>query len=328
MIDIPFSNGNVYHLPNAWEELSSEQYIVILDLITIFMSGELSLRQFRIKLFLILSGEDIKLVSDPEKLERQLENIWRIASQMNFPLCITYSDQKAFSKLKPDIQDKLYRYLPEELDETPEVRWAAKKVKEIGPDLVFAANLIPFIGRRRHKVAGYSFELVNNIITTSLTTSQFIDAQTVAAEIQQSGKEDLLNLLVAILYSGNSYSGLDANQRAKQLSWLPSEIKRAIFINFNAIQQFLFTRTKYRLLFKEPAESESKNKHHLGLGSVAHSLIKSGFQDIDRRNLIEFFEIMYSETVNNVLTLHRQGLEIDKISEQTGLTIAKINQIL
>jgi len=281
--------------------------------------------------FLLLSGEKIRLHPKQEVTDQQAENILRIAHQMNFMLRVEYENAKSFGKLKKEIREKLERYLPEELEETPEMRWAAKSAKTIIPDIVFAKNLIPVIGRRRHIFKGYTFDIDDNILTTSLTTSQFINAQMVALEIQETGKESLINMLVAILYSGKSkyYSTLEAGQVAKTLGWLDMETKNAIFINFNAIQTFLTTRTKYSILFSAPDPAQTtKPKHTLGLGTVAHSLIKSGYADIDNSNLVKFFEIMYSDLVNNVVSLHKQGNGIDKIAELTGLTISKINQII
>lgn len=295
------------------------------------MSGDISLSQLRILTFILLSDEKIRLHPKQGISDRRTENILRIAHQMNFMLRIEYENAKSFGKLKKEIREKLERYLPEELEETPEMRWAAKSAKTIIPDIVFAKNLIPVIGRRRHIFSGYTFDMEDNILTTSLTTSQFINAQLVALEIQETGKESLLNLLVAILYSGKSkhYSTLDAGQVAKTLGWLDMETKNAIFINFNAIQTFLTTRTKYSILFNAPdPENAIKPKHTLGLGTVAHSLMKSGYTDIDNSNLVKFFEIMYSDLVNNVVSLHKQGHNIDKISELTGLSISKINQII
>ncbi|MBK5203585.1 MAG: hypothetical protein JJE45_07700 [Prolixibacteraceae bacterium] len=97
---------------------------------------------------------------------------------------------------------------------------------------------------------------------------------------------------------------------------------------FNDIQSFLSTKTKYSILFSEPDPTKKKPKIDLGLGSVALSLIKSGYSNVEESNLVHFFEIMYSELIQNVTTLHAQGIPIDKISEQTGLSLKKINQIL
>jgi len=331
MIDIPFSNGNTYQLRNRWEELTAEEFKQELSYIAQFMSGDITLSQLRLMTFISISGEKLRLHPKHDIADRQVENMLRIAHQMTFMLRIEYENAKSFGKLKKEIREKLERYLPEELEETPEMRWAAKSEKSTVPDIVFAKNLIPIIGRRRHIFQGYTFDIEDNILTTSLTTSQFINAQMVALEIQETGKESLLNLLVAILYSGKSkhYSTLEAGQVAKTLGWLDMKTKNAIFINFNAIQTFLTTRTKYSILFNAPdPASTTKPKHNLGLGTVAHSLIKSGYADIDNSNLIKFFEIMYSDLVNNVVSLHKQGNGIDKISELTGLSIFKINQII
>lgn len=332
MIPIPFSNGNTYQLKNRWEELTTDEYINVLDLITLLCADEISIRMFRVRLFLMLTGLKMRLSPDPETADRQAENIYRISQQLNFPLRIEYTNTKTFANLKPAIREKLGRYLPEELEQVPEVRWAAKTTKKIIPDLAFPCNLVPVIGRRRHKLQGYTFELTDGILTTSLSTSQFIDAQTVAAEIQKTGSHSLLNLLVAILYTDGFYRSSYSVKLAKSLDWIPLRTKKAIFINFNAIQEYLYTRTKYRILFNEATTDTSPDanqpKHNLGLSSVVHSLIKSGYGDIENSNLVKFFEIMYSDLVSTVTSLHKQGKKVDEISQLTGLTITKINHIL
>ncbi|MGV8094510.1 MAG: hypothetical protein AB2L24_21865 [Mangrovibacterium sp.] len=327
MIDVNFSNGNSYTLKNAWEDLNPTEYLTVLDYIVLFMSGKLSIEELRQMVFFLVSGIRPCLHPDKQKAAQQAENVYRIAQMLTFMVRIEYENHKSFSRLKKEIRDKLTRYLPEELDQDPEVRWATKAKKEITPDLVFAKNLIPQIGRRRHILKGYSFEVSDQILVTSLSTSQFIDAQTVAQEIQETGKESLLNLLTAILYCNDQYDSQKAAMTAKTLDWLDLRTKKGVFINFNAIQAFLFTRTKYSLLFNEPAPAK-KSKIDLGLGSAAHSLIKSGYGDIENSNLVKFFEVMYSELVSGVITLHRQGLALDKITEASGLSIAKINQII
>ncbi len=330
MITIPFSNGNSYLLKNSWEELTPDQYKTMLIFIMQFMNNEITILQLRIKTFYLLSGEKPRFNRSAEFSDQQAENILRIAQQMTFMIHMEYENKKAFSKIKKDTREKLFRYFPDELEQTPEVRWAAKSHYQAKPDLVFAANLIPTIGRHRHVLKGYTFEVSDKILMTSLTTSQFIDAQTVANEIKETGNESLLNLLVAILYSGNYYSALQAGQTAKELGSLDLATKKAIYINFNAIQSYLITRTKYSILFNAPVAKpvEVKPKHNIGLGSVAYSLVKAGYGDIENSNLVKFFEIMYSDLISNVTGLHKQGHPIDKIAEMTGLTISKINQII
>ncbi len=327
MIEIPFSNGNTHPLKNRWEELSTKEYLEVLDLIALFFSGKLSLPELRQMVFFLLTGLKPKLHNNKEKADRQAENIYRIAQQITFMLRIDYEAQKSFTRLKKEVREQLSRYLPEELEQTPEVRWAAKAKKQFQADLVFCKNLVPTIGRHRHIMRGYSFEVQDHILMTSLTTAQFIDAQTVAGEIHETGKEPLLNLLVAILYCKGKYDPGQARLQAKTLEQLDLRTKKAIFVNFNAIQAFLYTRTKYALLFSE-SDPATKAKHNLGLGSAVHSLIKAGYGDVENSNLVKFFELMYTELVTSITSLHKQGIPIDKIADQTGLSINKINQIL
>ncbi len=330
MLTIPFDNGHQYQVKNTWEELSPSEYKSVVDFIAQFLNSKITLAQLRLKVFFLLSGEKPRIHRNPDKADQQADNIYRIAQKMTFMIRVDYENTKSFSKLKKDTRDLLTRYLPDELPQTPEVRWAEKAVKTPKPDLIFACNLIPSVGRRRHLMKGYTFDLTDRILSTSLTTSQFIDAQTVCAEIQETGKESLLNLLVAILYCGNNYSLLQAGQTRKELDHIDLETKKAIFINFNAIQSFLITRTKYAILFNDPSSMPHapSPKHNLGLGSAVHSLIKAGYGDIDNSNLVKFFEIMYSDLISNVTALNKQGLTIDKIAEMTGLSISKINQII
>jgi len=301
----------------------------VIDAITLLLSQNMSILHFRVRLFEIVS--DIKVLIDKKNSKSDLpaENVYRITRLLTFPIRISYKNAKSFSSLKKDIREKLLRFLPEELDDTPEVRWAAKNKKTIVPDLAFPCNLIPQVGRRRHVHKGYTFSLSDGILQTSLTTAQFIDAQTVSKGIQESGSETLLNLLTAILYSGNSYSALQAGALAKSFESIPMRVKKAIFINFNAIQEYLYTQTKYAILFNTPSQPEAPApKHQLGLTVAVHSLIKSGYGDIENSNLLKFFDIMYSDLIGNVTGLHKQGKTVDEISELTGLTLSKINQII
>ncbi len=325
MITLKFDNGNSHQVKNTWEELSSFEYLAVLDYIILFMSGKMSMTELKQMVFFLLTGLRTRLHPDPDKAIQQAENISRISREISFMFQIHYENQKTFSKLK--LREQLSRSLPQDLEQTPEVRWALTAKKEVTIDLVFCKNLIPHIGRRRHVLNGYSFDVQDNILITSLTAAQFIDAQTVAGEIQETGKESLLDLLAAILYC-KKYDSQEAARMSKEFSWLDTRTKKGIYINFNAIQAYLFTKTKYALLFNDPEPSKKKPKHNLGLGAVAHSLIKAGYTDVDNSNLVKFFELMYTELISNVTGLHKSGLSIDKISEQTGLSLNKINEIL
>lgn len=328
MLKLTF-NKNKYEVADKWSELSKQQFLQLLDLITDFFTGKFSVFEFRIMTVLIVTGLKPRRIRKTEKEMLRSENIYRISKNLPFPLRIEYKNNKSIDRMKTTMREQLSRFLPEELDQTlPEVRWATKAKKQIVPDFVFAANLIPQFKCRRKTLTGYKFNLDGRILTASLTAAQYIEAQTAYNQYVEYGEKNMLQLLVAILYCPGKYSGETAMALSKTLHNVDHKLLDAIFINFQAIQHFLTTRTKYNLLFSAKNSKRKAGSSQPGLESVVFSLIKSGVQNAEEMNLIKFFELMYNDIVSNVTQLHQQNIPVDKIAEQTGLPISKINQIL
>jgi len=329
MIDLHF-NDNTYQIPGTWEEMSSDQFLQIIPYLLQVMNGEISVQQCRVLVALVLMGLKPRRFRKHFQESYFNENTYRISLELSFLFRIEYDNKKAFSKLNKTIREKLYRYLPIELDEKePAVRWAAKQKFNVIPDLVFAQNLIPSIGRGRHKLQGYIFELDGKLLSSSLTFIQFVDAQFLSNQYLESGKETTLKKLVSTLYCQGKYNQ-DSVQNV-QLSRVNLPQMMAILFNFNAVQAFLYTRTKYRLLFhdsEQPETGKKKKQSGSGLIGMGYSLTKMGYADVENHSVIKAFDQMYNEIIANVQTLHKQEIPLDKISEATGLPIRKINQIL
>ena len=68
MIEIPFSNGSIHRVKNNWSELSPDQFLDVLDLISLFFSGQLSIRMFRVRLLFIVTGIKLRLSPDTEQV--------------------------------------------------------------------------------------------------------------------------------------------------------------------------------------------------------------------------------------------------------------------
>lgn len=331
MIDLHF-NENTYQIPGSWEELTPNQYLEIIPYLMQVMNTEISVQQCRVLAALVLMGLKPRRFRSKMHETYFNENTYRISLELSFLFRIEYENNKAFSKLNKEIREKLYRYIPSELDESiPEVRWASKQKFQVIPDLVFAKNLMPTIGRGRHQLKGYVFELDGKLLSSSLTFIQFVDAQFLSGQYLENGNESTLRKLVTTLYCPGKYNQDQAQN--VQLSKVDFPQMMAILFNFNAVQAFLYTRTKYRLLFDDsdapqPETGKRKKQSGSGLIGMGYQLTKLGYADVENKSVIRAFDQMYNEVVTNVQILHQQEIPLDKISEATGLSIRKINQIL
>lgn len=327
MLKLTFNN-NTYEVPNAWEECSQQQFIDILDAVSDLFSGKLSLFQFRVMMALIVTGLKPRRFRKTEQEMLMSENIYRIGEHITFPLRVEYKKASLISKMPDELREKLYRFLPSELDQRNTlVRAAEKMEKSMVPDFVFAANLVQNIKVKRKFIKGYSFMLSHNILTTSLTASQFTEAQTVYTQYMKTGSADMLRLLAAILYFPGKYNGEQVAVFSESLAWITENMLNAILINFQAVQLFITERTKFSLLFQS-GKAKKSGANINGLETVIFSLIKSGVSNAEDMNLVKFLELMYSDLVSMVSNLHKQETPIEKIAEQTGLSISKIKQIL
>lgn len=327
MLKLKF-NKNTYQVPDRWEELSQNQFLQTLEAVTNLFNGKIDLFQFRIMMALIVTGLKPRRIRSTEKEMLMSENLYRIGSEITFPLVVKYKNRKAFSRMKKAVREKLGRYLPEEITEDlPEKRWGEKAEKKVEPDFVFAANLVPEIRVRRKKLQGFTFHLDGNMLVTSLTAGQYIEAQSAWAEAAQTGDSSMLRLMAAVLYSPGKYKSADVLALSRLLAGVSLQVLNAVFVNFQAIQEFISTGTKYSLLYKDSGQKMSKNAV-TGLESAAYSLIRSGVKKPERMNLMKFLDLLYNDVVTSVTELHRQEMPLDKISEKTGLSISKINQVL
>lgn len=328
MLKLKF-NKNKYEVPDKWEELSQKQFMEILEAIADLFAGKHTLFEFRILTVLIVMGIKPRRIRSVERQNLMSENIYRISAHLPFPLRVEYAAGKTIDRLKKDLRTQLSHFLPDELDPTiPEVRWAQKAKKQVVPNFIFSANLVPEIRLRRKKLRGYKFNLDGKILTTTLSAQQYIEAQTAYNEYADSADRNMLLLLAGILYFPAPYNGETALQNSKLLAKLEPEILDAVFINFQGIQQFITQRTKYSLLFSGRKTKRKGSAMQPGLEAVVFSLIKSGVNAPEEMNLVKFLELMYNDLVSSITSLHNQEVPLDKIAEQTGLTIAKITQVL
>ncbi|MDR1198688.1 MAG: hypothetical protein LBK94_06705 [Prevotellaceae bacterium] len=314
-----------YHYPNQWEELNPEQFLMLIRLLLEFMAGNLSAQEVRIAYFLNIAKINPRHIIKRNR-ERFHENIYRITRTLNFMFKYQYPEG-ALSEIYTDLQAQLEKTLPSDLPETSEVRYVKKLKRTTLPDFVFSKNILPEIKIDGKKYRGYTFELQGDIIHTTLTAVQYVDANLLYGKYIESRDMSYLDMMVAALYRRNED---DSIEFAKTAAKLDSVTKQAIFICFQAIQSFLATRTKYAILWNRKPTKDS-NKFSLGLSDCIYSLSSAGYgslTDMEKMTVTAFFDLMIKNIIDSVKTLRDMKIKKQEIAEKTGLSFAQINKII
>ncbi|MDR1629924.1 MAG: hypothetical protein LBS36_06900 [Oscillospiraceae bacterium] len=314
-----------YQYPNRWEELSPEQYLMLVLLMLEFMQGNISAQEVRLAYFLNVSNINPKAITKRNR-ERFNENIFRITRTLNFMFRYEYPDG-SLDEITPELRKSLAKTLPGDLPEHVELQYVKKLKRQTLPDFVFAKNLLPEIEISGKKYPGYIFELHDEIIHTTLAAEQYVNANLLYSKYIDTRKPSYLDTLVATLYCPKEIDAIAFAEIAKKLD---NVAKQAVFICFQAIQTFLATRTKYAILWnRKPAGKE--DKFSLGLSDSIYSLSSAGYgslNEVSQMPLTAFFDLLLKNIIDAVKTLRDMEVKKDEIAQKTGLSLAQINKII
>ncbi len=301
-------NGSEYSCPNKWEELNSEQYLFLADLLLKYSLGDISVTEVRTELFLHLMGLKLKKLSKSDLL---FENIFILSRQLTFMFKIVYEDSEQFSYFNKDTQKMLERYLPEDLYPSPEIELAEQMQCHYVIDAVFSNNLLSKAGG----VQGYEFEVEGGFVSSSLTAEQYVQAVTLYGAYIESGNKEQLVMLAEVLYpNGDNFTDAELH---------------GIFLNFGAIQTFLYN-TKYGILWQRKSTGK-KNKLTVGLMDSVYTLSTEGYGnlvEVKSYNLITYLDLLLKQLIDSVKTLQSYELQLPEIAEKTGLSVEQLNTII
>ena len=319
---------NEYTYPDAWYELNQEQYLALVAVLIDYSEGTYTAEQARAVWFCIIAGIDPNVVLHPTRSAMISENIYRAAREFTFFFKIEYA--KTINHLSIESQKLLRKRQPQELPQTPEIRWAKKLKCKYVPDSVFAAQLIPQIIVDKETFQGYKLVLNGQILSTSITAQQYIDANTIIEEFFNSNDFDLLNKLIAILYFPGIYEPDRLNEFELIFRNINPVIKQGVLLNFNALTQFLALRTKYGIMWTS-IKKEKTPDITIGLNDTIYSLSKLGYGSVDelsRINLMTFLNLSLKNIIDTVNSLHENEVSIIEISNKTGLPVTSIQKLI
>ena len=191
-------------------------------------------------------------------------------------------------------------------------------------NLCFCAQLIPFVTIAGHRYEGYRINTDFSQLTISLTTLQYIEARDLIVSEERS-----LPLLAAILYYPGTYSSEGAHTLAKEFAELPKEVLWAINWNFQALNNFLFTKTEFSLLakFKERKPTVITTDAADALYDLSADGLGNN-SEIEQMNVLTYLRILRKKTIDAVRQMRGMKMDTPTISTETGLPIEVINDMI
>lgn len=312
--------NNKFHIPSQWEELSPAQFSKVVRALRLLENGEVDFMEF--KLLILYSLIDGEARPQPGN-DTYCENMYRIGEHLTFPYKFVYTDER-FSSFPEELQEYLTKHLPTDMED-PYMRVAAKMDHYIFPDVIFSKQLLPTLPGT--KLQGYTFTVTGNVVNTSITAQQYIDANTMMQQYHSTRSESFLKSLVQILYCPTPYSSEQAEKIS--LKKVGEGYLYAVMYNYMAITEWISRLTKYDILFNAPAKGGGKNP--LGPNAPLYTLAGKGYGSINEvasMPLFSYLDLLLKQTADAVLQLKSVGKKKGEIAAELNLTIDQINTII
>lgn len=320
---------NEYQFPNTWEELRQDQFLALIPLFQQYSEEIISVSDVKALWFTDIA--DLKGMRVAKK-KRSLfaENIYRMSREFTFLFNIEYPEG-SLNNIPSELRKTLRLTPPENLEQTPDVRYVSRLDYKYKIAACWCKNLVPGIGYKKLKLKGYSFELRGNMLQTSLVASQFNLASELLQQYEASRDSLYLRMLIACLYlpEKETFNGDTVSCRAEQLTKIDDDLLDAILLNFQAILTFVKLKTKWGLLWKRKASK--KGGMSIGVDETLYNLSERNFGDfekIDKMPLIKFLDIMLKDLYDAVKIMRDHDLDITEIASKAGLSIYQAKQIL
>lgn len=321
--------SNNVKFPTSWEELDPVQFITVICILLEFKSKKFDVRELQLRLYTELSNINSRQIlrRDYEWFEKE---IFRNLDKMNFCFKYVYDDAR-YKNLDLKMQERLKKINPEKITDEPEAVIASKFNRTVEIDAAISKQLIPniFIGLKKY--AGYSFENKGDIVDTSMTAEQFVDALTIMSLMAEHGADGYIDLFISTLYSCVEYSPSLARTNAVKFKKLNPVIKYSIVFNFESILSWLTGETKYNILFSRRSKKNIKTKQNMGFNAIIYSMTEKGYgsiKEVSKLNLIEFLEIMYKNLIDSINHLADSKMSKEDISKKLNISIEHLNQVL
>jgi hypothetical protein len=293
MVSVPLLHDATLQLPDCWEDLTQQQAIATASVLTRLFNGEISPGRARLEMLVCYTGyRPSRKFDDTESREAIRFNLLKLSERLTFAFAV--------------------------------------EEQNIRPRFRFKRNPLPQI-----EVGGivYLGKIFNLDITakTDITAREFVDAFDLFDAFRRAADPSLraecLNQLCAILYPAhcdhrqNLVSG--QHERMRQV---PDESKMLILYRFTGILQYYTAHPVYAVLFSSTQKDDGE-KIRLGAKETALYLMREGYGDPDRMTLNDYFDAQVKALKDSVSHALAQGVKIEKLARETGLSFEIINKL-
>lgn len=296
-------NSTQYQVPTAWDELTSSQFISLVQHINNFGSGNISLDDCRCLWILDICGINTIKVSKKHSADL-ISSIISIVDRVNFFYRYNYGN--SLSGMSSATRKLLEKYDASLLPSSPELTYALRLKPSLELDLCFSQNLIPYI----EDTIGWTPDTIN--------AGTFLSCLDLSETLNQN--PNVIYTIVEYLYP-NTTKDWSRN--------LPSSTIEAVLLNFQAYCKYLFTRTRFRLLFSPSGKSRSAVKVATNLDQL-YSLCKRGYGSssyLEQCSILHYFTFLLNELFESVRKLHAQGMSVVEIADKTNLTVEEVSSL-
>lgn len=326
-----------YDFPNRWDELSQEQYLALVPLLSLFWAGHISLFETRVAWFKEIAGLS-NLKTSGDKLQRAADNIYTISRQFNFFFTIDYDGKT--DNFPADTRKALRKTPPSDLPGTDaEIRYAATLPYTYKPDVVWAKNLVPAITIGDIVLKGWNVSVTGDALTSTLTAHQFLQASDLLARINQGDSRRNMALLASILYpEADSTRKCGARKRIASCEIgfdvyeaIDDNTLYGIVLNFQALVSFVFTRTHFSILWSGGKGGSGQGRILTSQTDSLYMMSKNGYGDyeqMEKMPFITYLGIVRSDMISLVRSLADSNLKIDEIAQRTKLPVSLITEII
>lgn len=300
--------GNQYSVPGKWDELTDCQFLSLSKLLTLFTEGSISLDDVKVRWLLDMFKIDTTRIAK-QKADLMVSNLLKIGDQITFFYRYQWDNNALEGVSKPN-KLLLSKYDPFSLPNSPEIIYARRKPYRLTIDTVISVNLMPSIVQDNFTAIGWDPD--------TITAQQVLSCLDIIDALKKD--ETLIYHISEILYD------CPVKSWSSNMSY---EYHNAILLNFQAFVNYVFTHTRFNILFGSPKGTSYSKKMTYNLDRL-YSLCKKGYGsavEIEKLPLMEYLIILTNELYESVRMMKAQKTSVIEISDTTGLTIEEINAL-